>query len=198
MAGTLRQEHRDATRRRIIAAARKVFVKNGYARATIDEIIIAAGVSRATLYLHFDSKYALLAAATEKIRAEALEGARQLADVLVDGDRDDLRRWVEWALTWYTRNRPMALAGQEAEFNEDKPSEATQAALELLEPWVATWPPERRTEARMRFELCRVQMRTYMWGKSHTLFPDQDLPVDVFTELWWTTLKAVPGGSHPA
>ena len=34
------------TRRRIVAAARKEFVKKGYAKATIDEIIVAAGLSR--------------------------------------------------------------------------------------------------------------------------------------------------------
>ena len=190
MPASLRQEHRDATRRRIIAAARKVFVKKGYARATIEEITAAAGVSRATLYLHFDSKFALLAAATQKMRAEAVEGARQLTDVLIDGDRADLRRWVEWALRWYVSNRPMALAGEEAALSEEKPTELEQTALNCLEPWVEMWPPELRTEARMRFELCRVQMRTYMWGRSHTLFPDQELPVDLFTEIWWATLKA--------
>jgi AcrR family transcriptional regulator len=167
-----------------------VFVKKGYARATIEEITAAAGVSRATLYLHFDSKFALLAAATEKMRAEAVVGARQLADVLINGDRADLRRWVEWALRWYVSNRPMALAGEEAALSEYKPTDVERTALDCLEPWVEMWPPELRTEARMRFELCRVQMRTYMWGRSHTLFPDQELPVDLFTEIWWATLKA--------
>jgi AcrR family transcriptional regulator len=195
MPGTLRQEHRDATRRRIIAAARRVFVKKGYARATIEEITAAAGASRATLYLHFDSKYALLAAATEKMRAEAIEGARQLADVLIDGDRAGLRRWVEWALNWYAHNRPMALAAEEAELSEDKPTEVRRAAQECLEPWVETWPLELRVEARMRFELCSVQMHTYMWGRSHKLFADQELPVDLFTEIWWATLKA-PRPAH--
>ena len=190
MPATLRQEHRDATRRRIIAAARKVFVKKGYTKATIEEITAAAGVSRATLYLHFDSKSALLAAATEKMRAEAMEGLRQLKDVLIRGDRADLRQWVEWVLHWYARNRPMALAGEEAQLSEDKPTEFERAALDRLEPWVEMWPPARRAEARMRFELCRVQMRTYMWGRSHTLFPEQEFPVDLFTEIWWATLKA--------
>lgn len=190
MPASLRQEHRDATRRRIVAAASKVFVKKGYARATIEEIIAVAGVSRATLYQHFDSKFELIAVATAKLRAEALEGARQLADVLVEGDRADLRQWVEWVLRWYDRNRAIGLAGEEAELTEDKPRELERAVLDSLEPWVETWPPERRTEARMRFELCRVQMRTYMWGRSHTLFPEQDYPVDLFTEIWWATLKA--------
>ena len=106
------------------------------------------------------------------------------------GDRAELRRWVEWVLSWYARNRSMALAGEEAQFSEDEPSDVTRTVLDSLEPWVETWPAERRTEARMRFELCRVQMRTYVWGKSHTLFPDQELPVDLFTEVWWNTLLA--------
>jgi AcrR family transcriptional regulator len=190
MPATLRQEHRDATRRRIIAAARKVFVKKGYAKATIEEITAAAGVSRATLYLHFDSKFALLAAATEKMRTETTAAAVQLTGVLISGDRAALRQWVGWALDWYVRTRPIALAAQEAELSEDKPSELLLTYLDQLEPWVETWPAERRTEARMRFELCRVQMHHYMWGKSHALFSSQDLPVELFTEIWWNSLKA--------
>jgi hypothetical protein len=29
-----------------------------------------------------------------------------------------------------------------------------------------------------------------MWGNSHALFDARDLPVDLFTEIWWNTLKA--------
>jgi AcrR family transcriptional regulator len=188
MPPTLRQEHRDATRRRIVAAARRVFVKKGYTRATVEEITAAAGVSRATLYLHFDSKYALLAAAAEKMRAEALDAGRGLADVLRSGDRTQLRGWIEQMLDWYAANRAMALASEEAERTDHEPSELTRAVMDLLEPWIETWPSGQRTEVRMRYEICRVAMRTYMWGKSHTLFPDQQLPVDLFTELWWNTL----------
>jgi AcrR family transcriptional regulator len=190
MPPTLRQEHRDATRRRIVAAARRVFVKKGYTRATVEEITVAAGVSRATLYLHFDSKYALLAVVTEKMRAEAIEAGHRLADVLFSGDRADLRGWIEWMLGWYAQNRPMALASEEAASSEEEPSELARTVLEFLEPWIETWPPEQRTEARMRYEICRQAMRTYMWSRSYTLFPDQELPVDLFTELWWNTLLA--------
>jgi AcrR family transcriptional regulator len=188
--GSLRQEHRDATRRRIITAARKVFVKKGYNRATIEDIIAAARVSRATLYLHFDSKLDLMYAAAEKIAAEGNEAARRLAVVLVEGDRDDLRAWIKSALEFYIRNRTMALATQEAELSVNKPAPGLLTYLDLMEPWVETWPAERRAEARRRFELCRLQMHHYMWGKSPTLFDDQDLPVELFTEMWWNTLKA--------
>ena len=176
-----------------MAAARKVFIKKGYAKATIEDIIAAAGVSRTTLYVHFDSKFALLSAAVEKMTLESNDAARRVAVVLVSGDRADLRAWIDWALQWYVRNRPMALAAQEAELSEDKPAELLRNYLECLEGWVETWPIPRRTEARMRFELCRLQMHHYMWGNSPALFGEQDLPVDLFTELWWNALIAPLG-----
>jgi AcrR family transcriptional regulator len=184
---TLRDEHRDVTRRRIVAAAKKVFIKKGYTRATIEDIIKTAGVSRTTLYLHFDSKFALLAAAIHRMTQESNEAARRVAQVLIDGDRDQLREWVVWALAWYGRNRPMALAAQEAELNEDKPAELLRNYLDCVEPWVQTWPAEQREQARMRFELCRVQMHHYMWGNSPGLFGGAS-PVELFTEIWWNTL----------
>src|SRR6201994_2429100 len=110
MPASLRQEHRDATRRRVMDAAGEVFVEKGYAKATIEEITAVAGVSRAPLYLPFDSKFALLAAATEKMRTETNAAAVQLADVLISGDQNGLRQWVQWALEWYVRTRSIALA----------------------------------------------------------------------------------------
>jgi AcrR family transcriptional regulator len=186
---SLRQEHRDTTRRRIVTAARRVFIKKGYTKATIEDIIAAARVSRATLYLHFDSKLDLMHAAAEKMAAEGYDAARRLAMVLTQGDRADLRAWVEESLAYYNRHRPMALAAREAELSADKPSDQLRNYLEYMEPWVETWPANRRTEARMRFELCRLQMHHYMWGTSPALFSDEAPPVDLFTEMWWTTLK---------
>jgi AcrR family transcriptional regulator len=186
---SLRDEHRGTTRRRIISGARKVFIKKGYAKATIEDIIAAARVSRATLYLHFDSKLDLMHAASEKMAQEGDEAARRLARVLMEGDRAELREWVEWALLYYIRYRPMALAAREAELSEEKPAARLRTYLECMEPWVETWPVTRRTEARMRFELCRLQMHHYMWGTSPDLFDHEDPPVDLFTEMWWNTLK---------
>ena len=40
----------------ILEAARKVFAKSGFDQATVDEIAMAAGVSKGTLYLYFRSK----------------------------------------------------------------------------------------------------------------------------------------------
>jgi AcrR family transcriptional regulator len=43
-------------RLQILDAARDVFAKRGYARATVDDIVVEAGVARGTFYLYFDDK----------------------------------------------------------------------------------------------------------------------------------------------
>jgi AcrR family transcriptional regulator len=48
--------------RQILAAARNIFLKSGYGAASMDAIARAAGVSKATLYTHFDGKDALFEA----------------------------------------------------------------------------------------------------------------------------------------
>jgi AcrR family transcriptional regulator len=55
-----------ATRKRILDAAYVEFRRKGYARVGVDEIAIAAKITKRTLYYHFDSKDALLAAVLER------------------------------------------------------------------------------------------------------------------------------------
>lgn len=52
-----------AKRRQILAGAREVFGELGFERASVDLIAARAGVSKATVYNHFDDKQALFLAA---------------------------------------------------------------------------------------------------------------------------------------
>ena len=52
----------DDTRRRIVNAAYEFFYRDGFARANVDAIAESAGVTKRTLYNHFESKDALVAA----------------------------------------------------------------------------------------------------------------------------------------
>ena len=72
--------------RRILAAARKIFMEEGYGTASMDAIARQAAVSKATLYAHFAGKDALFAAL---IVAEC----RQLSDRIGCGalDEPDIR-----------------------------------------------------------------------------------------------------------
>src|SRR5260370_16885943 len=55
-----RQEQSAETRRRIIAAARELFIRRGYGQATIAQIAETAGLAVETVYATFRNKAALL------------------------------------------------------------------------------------------------------------------------------------------
>jgi AcrR family transcriptional regulator len=57
----IRQRQAEETRRRIAEAARRLFVKRGYAGTTIDAVARRAGVAPQTVYAVFASKRGLLA-----------------------------------------------------------------------------------------------------------------------------------------
>ncbi|WP_100445170.1 TetR/AcrR family transcriptional regulator [Glycomyces xiaoerkulensis] len=61
--------------RAIVRAANLVFGRDGFARATVDAIAREAGVSKKTIYNHFDDKAALF-------RLAALEATHELSDAI--------------------------------------------------------------------------------------------------------------------
>ncbi|MBD8907224.1 TetR/AcrR family transcriptional regulator [Methylorubrum zatmanii] len=69
-------------RRQILEGARQVFMASGFDGASMGEIARAAGVSKGTLYVYFDSKEALF----EALTTEEKEG---LAEALFRLDEDD-------------------------------------------------------------------------------------------------------------
>lgn len=62
MARLSRAESMAVTRSKLIEAALKVFMRDGYAGATIEEIVEAAGFSRGAFYAHFSGKQEILLA----------------------------------------------------------------------------------------------------------------------------------------
>ncbi|GAA1116072.1 TetR/AcrR family transcriptional regulator [Nocardiopsis composta] len=63
-----------ATRAALLAAARTVFERRGYARTTVAGITAEAGVGRATFYVYFASKAEAFAVLAEQVRDRFLAG----------------------------------------------------------------------------------------------------------------------------
>jgi AcrR family transcriptional regulator len=63
----------EATRRRLVTAARALFGARGYAGVGTEEIVRAAGVTRGALYHQFRDKAGLFAAVAEQVEAEIAE-----------------------------------------------------------------------------------------------------------------------------
>jgi AcrR family transcriptional regulator len=56
VAGPGRAEKKAEVRRRILEAAKKIFFRDGFMNANLDELAELAGVAKGTLYRYFDSK----------------------------------------------------------------------------------------------------------------------------------------------
>jgi AcrR family transcriptional regulator len=63
----------EATRERLVSAARGLFAERGYAGVGTEEIVQAAGVTRGALYHQFRDKAELFAAVAEAVEAEVTE-----------------------------------------------------------------------------------------------------------------------------
>lgn len=59
-AGAARRDRARDTRRRIVTAAGELFLRNGYAATTLEEIARASGVAVQTVYFHFGNKRTVL------------------------------------------------------------------------------------------------------------------------------------------
>lgn len=100
-ASRLRSEQAAETRRKIAAAARRLFVRNGFAGTTIEQIAESAGVAAPTVYATYGSKRAILLALFEE--AFAKEGLQ--ADLAADADpRRQLRLIVEFDVRLFTES----------------------------------------------------------------------------------------------
>jgi len=87
---------RTARRKQLLAAAQQVFVANGYHAAAMDDIALAAGVSKPVLYQHFPGKLDLYLALLD-VQAESLLAA--VTDALAA--TEDNRQRVHGVLSAY-------------------------------------------------------------------------------------------------
>lgn len=90
-----RQESKEATRLRLLEAAERLFVRNGYDHTSVDEISETAGYSRGAFYSNFDDKEQVFLAVIDKWRPEVL---RALDDLLnhVSEPADRIAAVREW------------------------------------------------------------------------------------------------------
>ena len=92
----------EVRREELLDAAERLFLKQGLAATSVDEIVSAAQVAKGTFYLHFASKEQLLVGLQQRFVSsfcEAIEKA--LARRRADDFRGRLRSWVQASMTAY-------------------------------------------------------------------------------------------------
>lgn len=131
------------TRERILAAAYGLLYREGFARVSVDAIAAAAGLTKRTLYYHFESKDALVAAVLEAQHGRALEriqswasGAPDDPDELVEALFGKLAAWAgeaQWAGSGFTR-----IAMELADLPGHPARVAARQHKAAVEAWLAT------------------------------------------------------------
>jgi AcrR family transcriptional regulator len=129
---------REATRARICAAAREVFLAQGYMAATIEQIATAAGTRRSTLYNHFHDKDEILAAISEAY----LEGVIRIIERL-PGPRPSRRqidRWLEEFADFVLEERAPTLLIVQFSGGLDAPEPTKLFGMRMMEALAARLP----------------------------------------------------------
>jgi AcrR family transcriptional regulator len=109
--GTQRAPERaDATRERIVQAARELVVEHGYDRVSTGQVLERAGVSRGGLYHHFSGKDELMAAVLEAVERDF---AGRLAVAVADAPDPfaALASGVQWYLDECRRSKELQRVG---------------------------------------------------------------------------------------
>lgn len=102
--GAFARAQREENRRRLIAAARRVFERSGYLAPSVDDIAQEAGVSRQTFYRHFDGK---LAVAMEFFDEQHQLARKVWGQLSAEKARDPqgVRAWLNKMLDGYEQDR---------------------------------------------------------------------------------------------
>jgi len=85
-----------------------LFIKNGYANTTIEQIADRAGASRATFYLHFQRKWETVSHLAETMLQPETLAYYERLDGFGVPTKPQIKAWLEDALDFYERNLPFS------------------------------------------------------------------------------------------
>lgn len=188
----LRQQHKLMTKERIMEAGVRVFLERGYADATIDDIVAAASIGRATFYLHFKSKLEVMRALIRVVEQQNEVLIEELRDI-ARPNREALEAWIRQFVEHWLVEADRFLVGLQALASEPELSDELQGGIRMaIEIVTRLIRKERKlspVEATLRAELLVYSLqqacRSLMSESSRY---DVDLVVRVITEIWIANL----------
>lgn len=184
------------TRQLLRDAATGLFATQGYGPTTIDDITSAVGVSRATFYLHFETKSRIvLEVYDEVVMPETLEFYRRL-DALRGAGGAPLRQWLDSAIGFFERHRDVLRIADEATAIDPGLAELSTPALldrcaEAMPNYLGRWTGPEREQAQLRLEMLILQISMFcrLWVEGR--WPvKRDVVLDVLLDLWTHGLRA--------
>lgn len=199
---SLRDAQKDVTRQRLVAAATVVFSRDGYVAGTIEDVAAAAGVSRATFYLHFKDKGEVLSPLLDRLADESMKIYEDLV-ALGEATPDQLNRWMSDTVRYWERNLREVDVVQQALATDPSSTESYLLALEKSVRIMSEHLVERRgidqAEARLTGRLLILQLDRlcFFWiVRGMPVDMDRDSIIELMTSIWWKALYAEDVGTR--
>jgi AcrR family transcriptional regulator len=195
--GSLRTEHKQLTRAKLIDAARTLFAERGYTAVRVEDIAAAAGCGRATFYLHFTAKVDVLRALARDTVPSSVDSYHKLDNILgEDGTLAEFTAWIADALEWFRSNRELLSAWDEAAALEPRFSDDVRHSIVVMQNsmphYLERWPAQRREEARLRVAMLVTQLERFFtrWAVHQTIEVSAEVAAQVLADIWFPALQA--------
>ena len=186
---SLRDEQRRFTRERLREAALEVFERRGYASATVDEIAVAAGASRATFYLHFRSKADLIRSLIDTMTER--EHIWEAFGRLKDPTREEVEGWLREVVALYDSHRAYFLAVEQAVAVEPELTEGYYRQSDRYVDIAAEALHLDADGARLQAMLLWVQLSRFcfLW-RVRGIEVDERRTLSMLTDVWHAALTS--------
>jgi AcrR family transcriptional regulator len=187
---TMRDRHRIMTREHIMTAALEAFAERGYVAVTIDDIVRRAGIGRATFYLHFDSKAAVL----RELRNTRMKAwSQQDAPRGGRSGRPSIRAFFAKVVEFYSSESQLYMALHQARAADPEFAAAHRATMEAnVSEWIRTDAMPGATEAQLRLAI--AMMYTMVDSFMHLWLVDgwpldRQAAVEAMTDALYATMR---------
>jgi AcrR family transcriptional regulator len=126
----VRRESAEATRRRIIDAAQRLFVERGYASTSIKEVAADASVAVQTIYWVFGNKAALVSGIRDAWLTRAHTGERLQAVLIINDPHDRLAAAAAFMRHQWETGAEAVAVQQDAMWSDPEIRHTVEAVLE--------------------------------------------------------------------
>jgi AcrR family transcriptional regulator len=187
--GTLRDEQRRFTRRRLADAALELFEEIGYAAVTADAIAKRAGANRPTFYLHYASKADVVLELMDAMHDDVIAVLAPMG-AFDSPAREDVRAWLADVVAFFEANRALVDAHHQAMPVEPRVAQRWWSGFEQM----ADAMPRLWGDARDRIGLITalVGLERMCWFHVIAEVPvDRDLLLDRMADDWYARLRAI-------
>lgn len=192
---TLRDEQKQYTRDRLIAAGLEVFSRTGYVRTTVEDIAAAAGASRATFYLHFSTKADIARALVIPLLTDTEELYDEL-ERIHPPSRSAIREWLDHSVSYWEQNSNVSEVVQqvlsvEPEIASDVMAQRVSTSLEKVVEFVVKNSDRDNEEARTRGAMLFFSLERFCFFWIVRGLPGivhRDRVIDTLADVWWEAL----------